>query len=118
MTVDPELTVECVLTCVEQIPAGSVAAYGDIAAIVETSARRVGAVMSSHGAAVAWWRVVNAAGALPAPLLAEARQHWRVEGITETATGCAIRRHRADLDQLAADFEDAISPGDGPDRGH
>jgi methylated-DNA-protein-cysteine methyltransferase-like protein len=109
-SVASELTVECVLTCVEQVPPGRVVSYGDVAAIVGTSARRVGAVMSRQGAAVAWWRVVNAAGSLPTPLLVSARAHWREEGIAETPTGCAIRRHRADLPALAEAYDRAIAP--------
>lgn len=99
-----ELTIERVLTCVELVPPGRVVSYGDIAAIVGTSARRVGSIMSTHGSAVAWWRVVNANGTLPAVLLPDARWHWRDEGIAETATGCAIHGHRADLDVLAASY--------------
>lgn len=105
---DAELTIECVLTCVELVPRGHVVSYGDIAAIVATSARRVGSVMSTHGSAVAWWRVVNASGGLPPGLLPEARRHWNEEGIGETTNGCAIRRHRADLPALAASYARAI----------
>lgn len=105
---DAELTIERILTCVDQIPPGRVVSYGDIAAIVETSPRRVGSVMSTHGSAVAWWRVVNASGTLPVALLAAARRQWRDEGITETPTGCAIQRHRADLEALAASYAKAM----------
>lgn len=108
--VDAELTVECLLTCAEQVPPGRVVSYGDLGAIVGTSARRIGAVMSKHGSAVAWWRVVSAAGTLPAPLLTEARQRWRAEGIAETPTGCAIARHRADLEALTEAYANAIAP--------
>lgn len=108
--VDARLTVECVLTCVDLVPRGRVVSYGDIAAIVETSARRVGSVLSTHGSAVAWWRVVYANGSLPLGLLPDARRHWRAEGISETATGCAIERHRADLDALAASYARAMGP--------
>lgn len=105
---DAELTIERVLTCVEQVPLGRVVSYGDIAAIVETSARRIGSVMSTHGSAVAWWRVVRSNGSLPAALLTEARRHWRDEGIAETTTGCALERHRADLDALATSYARAM----------
>ena len=63
-----ELTIERVLCAVECVPAGRVVSYGDIAELVGTSARRVGAVMASAGPGVPWWRVVNAAGRLPAHL--------------------------------------------------
>ena len=44
-----ELTIERVLCAVECVPAGRVVSYGDIAELVGTSARRVGAVMASAG---------------------------------------------------------------------
>ena len=56
-----ELTVEQVLHAVECIPAGRVVSYGDVAELVGTSARRVGAIMASAGSGVPWWRVVSAA---------------------------------------------------------
>jgi alkylated DNA nucleotide flippase Atl1 len=55
--------VELVLSAVEQIPAGKVATYGDIAEIVGRGGpRQVGSVMSRHGAGVPWWRVIRADG--------------------------------------------------------
>ena len=55
--------VEAVLAVVEQIPAGRVMSYGDIAEYLGRSGPRlVGAVMSRHGAGVPWWRVVRADG--------------------------------------------------------
>jgi len=55
--------VELVLRAVEQIPAGQVASYGDIAELVGRGGpRQVGQVMAHHGAAVPWWRVVRADG--------------------------------------------------------
>lgn len=101
-----ELTIERVLTAVEQVPAGRVVAYSDIAAIVGTSARRVGAIMRDHGATVSWWRVVNASGELPGELLVRAREHWLAEGIlpSRTGRGCRIEAYRADLRTLAAAY--------------
>jgi alkylated DNA nucleotide flippase Atl1 len=55
--------IELVLSAVEQIPRGQVASYGDIAELVGVAGPRlVGRVMSLHGAAVPWWRVVRADG--------------------------------------------------------
>ncbi len=55
--------VEEVLSAVEQIPAGSVATYGDLADLVGRGGpRQIGQVMARHGAAVAWWRVIRADG--------------------------------------------------------
>lgn len=64
MTVaDVEAYVEAVLRAVEQIPAGQVASYGDVAeAVGGGGPRQVGHVMALHGAAVPWWRVVRADG--------------------------------------------------------
>jgi alkylated DNA nucleotide flippase Atl1 len=60
--VDDEF-VELVLSVVEQIPAGKVATYGDIAEIVGRGGpRQVGSVMSRYGAGVPWWRVIRADG--------------------------------------------------------
>lgn len=65
--------VEAVLTAVEQIPAGSVCSYGDIAEQVGRGGpRQVGQVMSQYGAAVPWWRVVRADGRPVAGLEEEA----------------------------------------------
>ena len=64
---DPALEVpeyaDAVLSAVEQIPAGRVATYGDIAEFVgQGGPRRVGRVMSQWGAGVSWWRVIRADG--------------------------------------------------------
>jgi alkylated DNA nucleotide flippase Atl1 len=60
---DAEAYVEAVLQVVEQIPAGRVASYGDIAeAVGHGGPRQVGQVMALHGGAVTWWRVVRADG--------------------------------------------------------
>lgn len=106
---DEEL-VERVLLAVEQIPPGRVAAYGDLAGLVQTGPRQVGAVMSRHGGQVTWWRVVNASGELPAHLLDDARQHWLAEGIELSANGrgCRIARHRCDLAVLADAYDAAL----------
>lgn len=61
----PEFVDE-VLAIVRRIPAGKVMTYGDIAwALGTNSPRAVGRVMSLHGHAVAWWRVVPATGMPP-----------------------------------------------------
>ncbi|MDO5751841.1 MGMT family protein [Arthrobacter sp.] len=61
-----EQYVEAVLAVAELIPPGHVLSYGDIAALLESGGpRQVGAVMSAHGSAVPWWRVIRASGAAP-----------------------------------------------------
>lgn len=106
-----DVTVERVLRCVEAIPAGRVAAYGQIGTIVGLGPRQVGRIMANWGSNAPWWRVTSASGTLPAPLLARAAVHWEREGI-EMATsgrGCRIRAHQADLARLAADTARAIA---------
>jgi methylated-DNA-protein-cysteine methyltransferase related protein len=53
---------ERVLAVVAELPAGSVASYGEVAAEAGRpgAARAVGAVLRAHGAEVPWWRVVTA----------------------------------------------------------
>lgn len=76
-----DLLVERVLRAVECVPPARLVTYGDIAALIGTGPRVVGAVMARWGGGVAWWRVVNARGALPVHLVARARPHWLEEGI-------------------------------------
>ena len=100
-----DLTVERVLRTVEAIPPGRVAAYGQIGAIAGVGPRLVGRIMREWGSSVPWWRVTNAAGELPPPLLARAREHWDAEGIAVRADGrcCRMAEHRADLARLRRD---------------
>lgn len=72
--------VEAVLDVVDLIPAGRVLSYGDIAALLERGGpRQVGAVMSRHGSAVPWWRVIRAGGQAPLCHEAGALHHYRQE---------------------------------------
>ena len=72
---------ELVLEAVEQIPPGSVLAYGDVAELVGSGGpRQVGAVMSRYGSQVAWWRVVRADGRPPSGHEQRALEHYRGEG--------------------------------------
>jgi alkylated DNA nucleotide flippase Atl1 len=74
--------VEAVLVQVEQIPAGSVASYGDIAEQVGRGGpRQVGQVMSRYGSAVPWWRVVRADGRPVAGLEDTALDRLRAEDV-------------------------------------
>ncbi len=90
---------ELVLRAVEEVPPGHVVSYGDLGHVVGIGPRRVGSVLSRHGAGVAWWRVTDAQGRFPPDLLDEARPHWLEEGIrlTPSGRGCRIEEHRADL---------------------
>ncbi len=102
-----ELMVERVLTAVDLIPPGHVVSYGDVAELVGTSPRRVGAILGRHGATVPWWRVTNAKGELPSGILGRAAEHWREEGVETLPSGggCRITRHRADLLELGQAFD-------------
>lgn len=104
-------TVDRVLLAAELVPAGRVVSYGDLADLVGTSARRVGRVMATHGQETCWWRVTSHTGDLPVGLLARAREHWQAEGIEmkPNGLGCRIRRHRADLAELADAYEEALA---------
>ena len=106
-----ELILERILRCVECVPPGWAVTYGDIAALVGTGPRQVGAAMSSAGVAVAWWRVVNASGRLPAGLALRARAHWSDEGflIDEGGAGIALGRHRMDADELGRAYAAATA---------
>lgn len=108
-----ELIAERVLRAVEQVPPGSVVSYGDIAGIVGTAARVVGAVMAQYGAEVTWWRVVDRDGRLPEHLLEAAREHWKAEHVSAGERGCRIERHRANLDDLAERYEEAVASLEG-----
>ena len=84
---------EAVLDIVDQIPAGMVLAYGDIAELLGHGVpRQVGSVMSRYGSSVTWWRVTRASGEAPRGLLDEALAHWRVEGTALVPSALAGRR--------------------------
>lgn len=106
-----DVLVERVLRAVELVPPGRVVSYGDLAELVGTGPRQVGSVMRHWGGGVAWWRVTNASGELPPPLLARALPHWHEEGIRlrDTGRGCRIADHRADLAALAAAHAEAVA---------
>lgn len=79
-----DLAVERVLRIIELVPQARVVSYGTVGVIADCSPRYVGRVMKEFGSNVSWWRVVNAAGILPDPLLARARGHWEDEGTPHT----------------------------------
>lgn len=97
-----EVLVEKVLRAVELVPPGRVISYGDIAALVGTGPRHVGAILREYGSGVAWWRVVNASGDAPKHKRERAFEHWREEDIPVAphGRGCRIGEQRVDLVEL------------------
>jgi alkylated DNA nucleotide flippase Atl1 len=97
---------EAVLDLVDQIPAGMVLAYGDVAELLgQGGPRQVGFVMSRYGSSVTWWRVIRASGEVPQALLDEALTHWRSEG-TPLVRGALGRR--VDLERARWDGGDCL----------
>ena len=73
--------VEAVLAVVADIPAGKVATYGDVAALLGSrGARAVGGVMARYGSDAPWWRVIRAGGHPPSGHADAARVHYELEG--------------------------------------
>lgn len=90
-----------VLAVVENIPAGRVMTYGDVAAAVGSrAARAVGQVMARYGSEVPWWRVVRAGGHPPTCHEARALEHYESEATPLVPRGddyridLAVARHR------------------------
>ncbi|MGP6175639.1 MGMT family protein [Corynebacterium sp. A21] len=74
-----------VLDIVEQVPAGSVVTYGDIAKQCGTGPRQIGRIMATVGQLVPWWRVVRSDGT--SAVAHKAREHWAAEGIGYRESG-------------------------------
>jgi methylated-DNA-protein-cysteine methyltransferase related protein len=72
-----------VLAVVAELPAGSVASYGEVAAEAGRpgAARAVGAVLRAHGAEVPWWRVVTASGRLVPGIEDDHARRLEAEGV-------------------------------------
>jgi alkylated DNA nucleotide flippase Atl1 len=76
-----EAVVEAVLELAAIVPPGRVLSYGDVAELLEVGGPRlVGRIMSLHGEAAPWWRIIRANGSLPDALMARAVVHYRREG--------------------------------------
>lgn len=100
------------------VPAGRVVSYGDIAGMLGMSPRMVGRYLAlSQEADLPWWRVVNAAGELPAHVREHALAHWADEEIVlkPNGLGISIQQHRADLPRLADAAEAVLGPLQGVD---
>jgi alkylated DNA nucleotide flippase Atl1 len=98
---------DAVLAVVDQIPAGRVLAYGDVAELLgHGGPRQVGSVLSRYGSSVTWWRVTRASGEAPSGLLDEALAHWRAEGTALVRGALAGRR----VDMTRARWDGRASP--------
>lgn len=110
ITTMDDLAVERVLRAVECIPPGHAAAYGQIGRVINASPRFVARVMSTYGSNVAWWRVPNVRGALPAPLTARALPHWNSEGTPLTDDNrIDMSQARVELDSYECAVYDALA---------
>ncbi len=105
-----DFLVDRVLLAVEQVPPGTVTSYGDIARVVGTGPRQVGAVLSRYGTDVPWWRVTGHDGTMASGLVGRARERWAQEGIPVNAsrTGCRIAACRADQVALMHAYTGAL----------
>ena len=91
----PEFAVD-VLSVVEEIPAGRVLSYGDVAELVGRGGpRAVGRVMSLYGSGVPWWRVLRADGSFVPEVFARAVRHHRDEGTPMRADGARVDMRQA-----------------------
>jgi len=107
---------EAVLDIVDQIPAGKVLAYSDVAELLgQGGPRQVGSVMSRYGSSVAWWRVIRASGEAPEALRDEALAHWRSEG-TALVKGVLAGR-RVDMTRARWDGMAGLSDTSDPPTG-
>jgi len=103
---------EAVLGIVDQIPAGMVLAYGDVAEMLgQGGPRQIGEVMSRYGSSVTWWRVIRTSGEAPEGLQDEALAHWREEG-TALVRGVLAGR-RVDMRLARWDGEGVAAGGPG-----
>jgi alkylated DNA nucleotide flippase Atl1 len=83
-----------VLDVVDSIPPGHVMSYGDIAEYLgRYGPRRVGRVMSTHGGAVPWWRVIHSDGSLVPGHERAALRQYKEEGtpLRASADGNSFR---------------------------
>ena len=108
-----------VLDVVESIPPGHVMSYGDIAEYLgRYGPRRVGKVMSTHGGAVPWWRVIHSDGSMVPGHERTALRQYRKEG-TPLKTSTDGSRFRVDMRRARWRGLETPGPGDpgAPDLG-
>ena len=95
MTIMDEQLHERVREIINTIPAGSVASYGDIAALAHApSPRLVGRILAEDGHDLPWHRVLRADGT-PAPHLEQEQlERLRAEGVLADGNRVSMRTYR------------------------
>ncbi len=90
-----DLLHERVRELIADVPAGTVASYGDIAALAGApSPRMVGAILAEDGHDLPWHRILRADGT-PAPHLAhEQLARLRAEGVLADGQRVDMRKYR------------------------
>jgi methylated-DNA-protein-cysteine methyltransferase-like protein len=90
-----ELIHERIREIVMAIPSGSVATYGDIAALAGApSPRLVGRVLSEDGHDLPWHRVLRAGGTTAPHLTEEQLARLRAEGVLADGERVDLKRYR------------------------
>mgnify|MGYP001030505199 FL=1 len=104
---DPCPLDEVLLDLVGLIPPGSLATYGDMAALADElgfpcTARRAARTLRRFGSGVPWWRVVQSSGTVAQSVLAQATPLLSAEGITVVGRRVPLgqRRWRPTPDDL------------------
>ncbi|MFI9628219.1 MGMT family protein [Streptomyces sp. NPDC052042] len=104
---------ERVLDVADLIPPGRVLTYGDIAEwLGDGGPRQVGRVMALYGAAVPWWRVVRADGALLPGHELRALDHYREENTPLREAPRGAEGHLPRLDMKRARWDGVIDGAD------
>ncbi len=73
---------DAVALAVGAVPPGTTVSYGEIARLVGTGPRQVGAALAQLGDEVDWWRVIRSDGRIAAHLVAEATRRLSAEGVS------------------------------------
>ncbi|MEV0262655.1 MGMT family protein [Streptomyces sp. NPDC050617] len=109
---------ERVLAVAEEIPAGRVMTYGDVAEwLGEGGPRQVGRVMALYGGAVPWWRVVRADGAMLPGSELRALGHYRDEATPLRTAPRSAEGHVPRIDMRRARWDGGVADDGGTDGG-
>ena len=94
-----EQTHERIRECIAAVPPGSVASYGDIAALAGASSPRiVGWVLKEDGFDLPWHRILRADGTVAAHKKQEQLDRLRAEGVLANASKIDMKVYRWDPD--------------------